>query len=136
MRRSFFLFLILLATGYPISAQTTTPTTEPNGTSPTAPSPNPSPSIQPIQEPKPSPPPTWSDGFSAGALVRFRPEMKYNFDFNRNTNDNVDFTGQKIQFFVQKEFTKDVIAKVTFQDSRLWGAEKGSLTGIATANDG
>ncbi|MCW7505837.1 alginate export family protein [Leptospira paudalimensis] len=130
MRRYFILFVMLLATGYPVSAQTTN--TEPNVTSPNIPSP----SREPIQEPKPNPPPTWSDGFSAGAFVRFRPEMKYNFDFNRNTNDNVDFTGQKIQFFIQKEFTKDIVAKVTFQDSRLWGAEKGSLTGIATANDG
>lgn len=124
---------MFLAISYPVTAQTNSP--EPNVTSPTTPIPNPSPSLQPVQEPKPNPAPTWSDGFSAGALVRIRPEMKYNFDFNRNTNDNVDFTGQKIQFFVQKEFTKDVIAKVTFQDSRLWGAERGSLTGLSTAND-
>ncbi|XDD48380.1 alginate export family protein [Leptospira sp. WS39.C2] len=133
MRRSLILILMFLAISYPVTAQTNSP--EPNVTSPTTPIPNPSPSLQPVQEPKPNPAPTWSDGFSAGALVRIRPEMKYNFDFNRNTNDNVDFTGQKIQFFVQKEFTKDVIAKVTFQDSRLWGAERGSLTGLSTAND-
>ncbi|MCW7483109.1 alginate export family protein [Leptospira kanakyensis] len=124
---SFYLFI-----SYGLFGQTTTPTPE----TPSLP-PNTNSTTQPTQEaPKPVTPPTWSDGFSAGAMVRVRPEMKYNFDFNRTTNDNVDFTGQKIQFWVQKEFTKDVVAKITFQDSRLWGAEKGSLTGLSTANDG
>ncbi|MDF3820881.1 alginate export family protein [Leptospira sp. 96542] len=82
------------------------------------------------------PQPTWMDGFSAGAMLRIRPEMKYNYDFNSTTNDNVDFVGQKLQFWIQKDFTKDVIAKITFQDSRLWGGEKGSVTGLSTANDG
>lgn len=133
MRRTLILWILLLVTEYSLSAQTTT--VEPNTSNSAAPNSSVSPQTQPTPEPKPTPP-LWSDGFSAGALVRIRPEMKYNFDFNRNTNDNVDFTGQKIQFWIQKEFTKDVIAKVTFQDSRLWGAEKGSLTGLSTANDG
>lgn len=80
-------------------------------------------------------PPTWSDGLKVGGLIRIRPEMKYNYDFNSTTNDNVDFTGQKVQFFIEKEFTKDIHTKITFQDSRIWGGEKGSITGVSTAND-
>jgi len=79
--------------------------------------------------------PTWTEGFQTGAMLRVRPEMKYNFDFNKNTNDNVDFVGQKLQFWIQKEFSKDVFAKITFQDARVWGGEKGSPTGLSTAND-
>lgn len=125
---SFYLFIHYGIFGQTTAQSTTqeTPNITPNSSSMTT----------QTEETKPIPPPSWADGFSVGALVRVRPEMKYNFDFNRNTNDNVDFTGQKIQFWIQKEFSKDVIAKITFQDSRLWGAEKGSLTGISTANDG
>ncbi|TGM32117.1 alginate export family protein [Leptospira biflexa] len=139
MRRFIILPLLLFTMflGSFLEAQTTPqepsgPNLSPNPT--TAPQ-NTASVVPPVQDPKQAPP-TWSDGLSVGALVRVRPELKYNFDFNRNTNDNVDFTGQKIQFWIQKEFTKDVIAKITFQDSRLWGAEKGSLTGLSTANDG
>lgn len=134
-RLSITLFSVYWFLGYGLFGQTTalTPETPTNQNQ----SQNLNSTATPKEEPpKPTPPPTWSDGFTAGALVRVRPEMKYNLDFNRTTNDNVDFTGQKIQFWIQKEFTKDVIAKITFQDSRLWGAEKGSLTGLSTANDG
>ncbi|TGM45512.1 alginate export family protein [Leptospira vanthielii] len=133
MRRLATLLFLFMFVGVEIFGQTTVPPTD----TPTNTNQLPNATTAPTQEPqKPTTPSTWSDGFTAGALVRVRPEMKYNLDFNRNTNDNVDFTGQKIQFWVQKEFTKDVIAKITFQDARLWGAEKGSLTGLSTANDG
>nr|WP_232420687.1 alginate export family protein [Leptospira vanthielii] len=133
MRRLATLLFLFMSVGVEIFGQTTVPPTD----TPTNTNQLPNATTAPTQEPqKPTTPSTWSDGFTAGALVRVRPEMKYNLDFNRNTNDNVDFTGQKIQFWVQKEFTKDVIAKITFQDARLWGAEKGSLTGLSTANDG
>lgn len=77
----------------------------------------------------------WSDGLKVGGLIRFRPEMKYNFDFNSKTNDNIDFTGQKIQFYIEKEFTQDIHTKITFQDARVWGGEKGTPNGVNTAND-
>ncbi len=76
------------------------------------------------------------DNLKLGGLIRFRPEMKYNYDFNRSLNDNVNFTGQKIQFYIHKEFNKDLEAKITIQDSRIWGGERGSSTGLSTANDG
>ncbi|EOQ95035.1 PF13372 domain protein [Leptospira wolbachii serovar Codice str. CDC] len=132
-RRLPIFILFYLVIGYELLGQTAVPENPTNQNQAVNPSSTPPPTQEPQKLP---PPPTWSDGFTAGALVRVRPELKYNLDFNRNTNDNVDFTGQKIQFWIQKEFTKDVIAKITFQDARLWGAEKGSLTGLSTANDG
>ncbi|PJZ71207.1 hypothetical protein CH373_01455 [Leptospira perolatii] len=90
----------------------------------------PAPTTPPPEKKKP-----WSEGFTLGATLRFRPEVKINYDFDRNKNDNVEFVGQKIQFWMEKELSENTKARVVLQDTRLWGAEKGSITGLNTAND-
>lgn len=92
---------------------------------------------KPAEAPKvePTPVKAWSDGFKVGGMVRFRPEFKNNYDYDRTTSDAVEFVGQKIQLSVEKEFSPDVKAKITIQDSRLWGGEPGYQTGLSTAND-
>lgn len=92
--------------------------------------------IQPAQKnQEPKKDPLWSDGLKIGAMLRFRPEMKYNYDFDRSKNDNSEFVGQKIQFWIEKDFNEQIKAKITFQDARVWGAETGSASGLNTAND-
>lgn len=94
-------------------------------------------SLQPglkAQEPKKEV--LWTDGLKIGGMLRFRPEMKYNYDFDRSKSDNVEFVGQKIQFWIEKEFNETVKARIAFQDARIWGGETGSASGLNTANDG
>ncbi len=80
-------------------------------------------------------PESWLDGFRWKALLRFRPEYHGNFDFDKKTDDNAEFVGQKIQFGFEKDFLDDMTATVIVQDSRVWGGETGSKTATSTAND-
>ncbi|MCB1324404.1 MAG: alginate export family protein [Spirochaetales bacterium] len=86
------------------------------------------------------------EGFDVFGLVRFRPEMRSNYDFNRDgvtctsgicqsNNDDSEFVGQKIQVGVEYKFSEQLRARVVIQDSRVWGGETGSDTGLNTAND-
>lgn len=77
----------------------------------------------------------WYETVKFGGLIRIRPEAKYNFDFDRFKNDNASFVGAKAQIWIEKEFTEKTKVRITLQDSTLWGAEKGSSTGLDTAND-
>ncbi|MCC5813210.1 MAG: alginate export family protein [Leptospira sp.] len=77
----------------------------------------------------------WIDGLILGGLIRFRPEMKNNYNFDKSQNENVNFSGQKIQFYIHHDFSKDLEAKITFQDTRVWGGERGSMSTTNTAND-
>lgn len=80
-------------------------------------------------------PETWMDGFRWRALLRFRPEYRGNYDFDKTTDDHQEFVGQKVQFGFERDFFEDVTAHVTVQDARVWGGEPGSKTGVNTAND-
>lgn len=101
------------------------------------------------------------DKFDLVGLVRFRAEKKDNYDFDKNSticettpgtvntltgaeatkktvictdsNDNKEFVGQKVQLGFK--FNGDTIkSKVILQDSRVWGGEPGSESGLNTAN--
>ena len=78
---------------------------------------------------------SWLDGFNISGLVRLRPEARSNTDFNRSTDDNPNYVGQKIQVGIDKKITDDILIKIIFQDSRVWGGSPGSKTGLSTAND-
>jgi hypothetical protein len=71
-------------------------------------------------------PESWLDGFKWKALVRLRPESRGNFDFDKKTDDNAEYVGQKIQFGFEKDFFDDMSANVVVQDSRVWGSNKTS----------
>ncbi|MCP5499862.1 MAG: alginate export family protein [Leptospiraceae bacterium] len=108
--------------------------------------------------------PDWINNLKFGGLIRFRPEFKRNYDYsNKHTAtvkavasdgttpildstgkqvtyiqnkeaDNVEFVGQKVQFSISTNFSKDVEGKITFQDARVWGGQTGSINGLGTAN--
>ena len=79
---------------------------------------------------------TWLDGFSMHGVLQFQPLYAGNYDFRRSTDDNDELVGQKIQFGFEKSFGGRYTARVTAQDSRVWGGTPGSDTGLSTANDG
>ena len=93
----------------------------------------PTPTADPAPESVPAPP-AWIDGLKVFGLVRFRPQYESNYDFDKSTDDNREFVGSKIQIGVQKDFGDDVTAKIVLQDSRIWGGQPGSDTGLNTAN--
>ncbi|MBX7056596.1 MAG: alginate export family protein [Leptospirales bacterium] len=79
-------------------------------------------------------------------MVRVRPEWKYNFNFDRSDlscsgtlcrarDDNQEFTGMRSELGVAAKLGESSAARIRLQDSRVWGAERGSDTGLATAND-
>lgn len=80
-------------------------------------------------------PESWLDGFKWKALLRFRPEYRGNYDFDKTREDHAEFGGQKIQFGFERDFFESMTASVLIQDSRLWGGQTGSRTGVNTAND-
>lgn len=79
--------------------------------------------------------PTWLDGLNIFGLVRFRPQYEGNYDFDKTTDDINEYVGSKVQVGVQKDFGEDVTAKIVIQDTRIWGGQPGSDTGLNTAND-
>lgn len=93
---------------------------------------------QPDSEPEPEPAeekiPEWIDGLKVFGLVRFRPLYQSNYDFDKTTDDTAEYVGSKVQIGVQKDFGDDVTAKIVLQDSRIWGGQPGSDSGLNTAN--
>lgn len=77
----------------------------------------------------------WFETIKFGGMIRIRPEAKYNYDFNRFKNDNVSFVGAKAQIWLEKDISEKTKIRITLQDSALWGGEKGSYSGLDTAND-
>lgn len=77
-------------------------------------------------------------------LIRFRPEIKDNYDYDRNgtsctsgvcqsNEDKQEFIGQKI--WLGFNYKGDLVrGRVLLQDARVWGGETGSTTGLNTAN--
>ncbi len=130
MRIYFFLFLVFTLKSFtqevvPVKESKTIPPTEEVKTS----------SVKDTKDSAPNTiiPPL--DTWKYGGLIRFRPELRENNDFDGKINDQNGFTGQKIQVWLEKEFSDKVKARITLQDARLWGAERGSQTGLNTAND-
>lgn len=80
-------------------------------------------------------PESWLDGFKWKALLRFRPEYKGNYDFDKTRDDHAEYAGQKIQFGFERDFFESMTASVLIQDSRVWGGQTGARTGLGTAND-
>ncbi len=78
---------------------------------------------------------TWLDGFSMHGSLQFQPLYAGNYDFRNSTDDHDELVGQKIQFGFQKTFQGRYTARVTAQDSRVWGGTPGSDTGLNTANN-
>lgn len=118
------------------SEQTNQPAARPSST-PASATTTPVPQTQAAQTPaaEEALPESWLDGFKWKALVRLRPESRGNFDFDKKTDDQAEYVGQKIQFGFEKDFFDDMSANVVVQDSRVWGGQPGSKTGVSTAND-
>ncbi len=77
----------------------------------------------------------WLDGFSMHGRVQILPVYQGNYDFARDTDDHDEFVVQKTQLGFEKRFNGPFVARVTAQDSRLWGGEPGSDSGLGNAND-
>ncbi len=97
-----------------------------------------------------SAPDAWLDGLRLFGLIRLRPEAKYNYNFDKSDltctkaagqteickaqDDNAEFVGSKLQIGIEKKWKDRVTARVLIQDTRVFGAETGSATGLGTAN--
>ena len=78
--------------------------------------------------------PVWASGdtdLDIGGQVRFRPEMKNNYNFDNDTNADSRYTGQRIRLNI-KGTNESVTSFVQIQDSRNWG----SSSNVGTATEG
>ncbi len=86
------------------------------------------------------------EGVDLFGEFRIRPEWQYNYSFDRDnlsctgsicktSDDAREFTGMRTQLGVDVKPGGAFSGRVVVQDSRVWGAERGSDTGLATAND-
>lgn len=86
------------------------------------------------------------EGVDLFGEFRIRPEWQYNYSFDRDnlsctgsvcrtTDDTREFTGMRTQLGVDVKPGGAFSGRLVVQDSRVWGAERGSDTGLATAND-
>lgn len=64
------------------------------------------------------------DKLKVGFHVRPRFESRQNADFNRNTDDYSNFTGQNTQVWFLLDPSPYFSMKVTIQDARLWGGSQ------------
>ncbi len=69
------------------------------------------------------------DKLKVGFHIRPRFESRQNADFNRNTDDYTNFTGQNTQLWFILDPSPYFSAKVTIQDARLWGGSQNSGSG-------
>jgi hypothetical protein len=79
----------------------------------------------------------WAIPASAGDVTfsgqyRVRGEYIDNNDFADATPDTTDFWGQRVRLTANAKATDDVSAKITLQDTRLWG--QGGAAGLLTDN--
>lgn len=86
------------------------------------------------------------EGVDLFGEFRVRPEWQYNYSFDRDnltctgsicktTDDAREFTGMRTQLGVDVKPGGTFSGRLVLQDARVWGAERGSDTGLATAND-
>ncbi|MCR9142872.1 MAG: alginate export family protein [bacterium] len=80
--------------------------------------------------------PQWLDGLRVFGMIRFRPQFESNYDFDKTNDDVNEYVGSKLWLGVEKDFGDDVMAKILLQDTRIWGGQPGSDTGLNTANNG
>ena len=69
------------------------------------------------------------DKLKVGFHIRPRFESRQNGDFNRNTDDYTNFTGQNTQLWFIIDPSPYFSAKVTIQDARLWGGNQNPNAG-------
>jgi Alginate export len=86
------------------------------------------------------------EGVDLFGEFRVRPEWQYNYSFDRDnlsctgsicktSDDTREFTGMRTQLGVDVKPGGAFSGRLVIQDSRVWGAERGSDTGLVTAND-
>lgn len=79
--------------------------------------------------------PVWASGdteLDIGGQIRFRPEMKNNFNFNNDSDNDAKYTGQRIRLNI-KGSNEGVTSFIQLQDTRVWGSE--SNVGTAKENE-
>lgn len=75
------------------------------------------------------------EGLKISGTLRFRPTYRGNYDHDSKTDDHREYVGQRIWLTVEKELPWNSKGVITIQDSRIWGSEPGSDSGLSTAND-
>jgi hypothetical protein len=71
----------------------------------------------------------WFQNYRVGFALRPRFESRTNPDFNKNTNDSTQFTGQNSQFYLIGDPSPYLSFKLTLQDSRIWGGNPSANVG-------
>lgn len=79
---------------------------------------------------EPAPAPKWYESVKISGMVRVRPEIKDNFNFD--TDNKYNFVGQKVWLTAEKEFADKSRAVITLQDVRIWGGQNPSITDTGT----
>lgn len=59
--------------------------------------------------------------FDFSGMIRLRPEMRENSDFNSDNDDKQAFIGSRTRLSAKATVQEDVFAKLTIQDIRSWG---------------
>lgn len=67
--------------------------------------------------------------FDMSGMIRLRPEMRENADFNSDNDDKQSFIGSRTRLTVKAAVTDDAFAKITIQDVRSWGDANNVSTG-------
>lgn len=62
--------------------------------------------------------------FTFSGEIRFRPEMRDNYDFNVKKDDAKAFVGQRVRLNVKTNPDENIEAFMTIQDTRRWGENK------------
>ncbi|MDH4199294.1 MAG: alginate export family protein [Spirochaetia bacterium] len=76
----------------------------------------------------------WYDTLKLSGMIRIRPEIKSNTGFADKAANEYDFIGQKAWISLSANPLKNLKLLITVQDSRLWGGETGSMTGLGTTS--
>jgi hypothetical protein len=74
----------------------------------------------------------WYETIQLSGMLRLRPEVKINTGFETGRAHESEFVGQKLWFTVGAKPLDNLKFVLTFQDSRYWGGEDGSSTGLST----
>lgn len=76
----------------------------------------PHPSQAHLEKPKP-------ERIELGGQIRFRGEVRQNYDLDRRLGDLQDFVGERVRLHIRGKVSDTVETFFEFQDSRLWGQE-------------
>lgn len=77
----------------------------------------------------------YSSDIQFGGELRLRPEYRGNPDFNDATNESNSFVGSRLRITGQGPAADNVSVKVTFQDTRNWGEEAGTASGLTDTGE-